>query len=159
MENNLTTPRILVGVDGSDHSVAALRGASRIAAAMHANIRAVSAWEYPTMFYPVPDWSPKDDAAKALDAALEQAFGTDLPANLEREVLCGNAPKVLIEQSKDADMLVLGSRGHGGFTGMLLGSVSAACAQHAHCPVLILHRGDTSKITGSTAEADAPAAR
>lgn len=151
MENERTTPRILVGVDGSGSSIAALRGAAKIAAAMNAHIRAISAWEYPAMFYPVPDWSPKTDANAMLSSALERAFGTDLPANLDTEVLNGNAPKVLIEQSKDADMLVLGSRGHGGFTGLLLGSVSAACAQHAHCPVLIMHQGDTSRLTSDGA--------
>jgi Universal stress protein family. len=46
---------------------------------------------------------------------------------------------VLIEESAHASMLILGSRGHGGFVGMLLGSVSAACAEHAHCPVLVMH--------------------
>ena len=147
MENNSTTPRILVGVDGSDSSVGALNAAARIAAAMNARIRAVIAWEYPAMFYPVPNWSPANDAKALLATALKKAFGAEPPADLDSAVLCGYAPKVLIEESKYADMLVLGSRGHGGFTGMLLGSVSAACAQHSHCPVLITHGGDSSKIT------------
>ena len=152
MENNSTTPRILVGVDGSDSSISALHGAARIAAAMNAHIRAVIAWEYPAMFYPVPSWSPENDAKALLATALKKAFGAEPPVDLDSAVLCGYAPKVLIEESKDADMLVLGSRGHGGFTGMLLGSVSAACAQHSHCPVLITHCGDASKITGKIAQ-------
>ncbi|MDQ1560876.1 MAG: hypothetical protein QOE85_217, partial [Actinomycetota bacterium] len=51
----------------------------------------------------------------------------------------GNADEILIEQSRGAEMLIVGSRGHGGIAGVLLGSVSAKCAEHAHCPVLIIH--------------------
>lgn len=56
----------------------------------------------------------------------------------------GGAAKVLLNQSAGAQMLVVGSRGHGGFIGLLLGSVSAACAEHARCPVLIVHGNDES---------------
>jgi len=142
-----STPRILVGVDGSGSSIVALQGATKIASAMNAHIRAVIAWEYPAMFYPVSDWSPEDDAKSALDAVLRQVFGTQSPTNVDAEVRRGHASKVLIDESKNADLLVVGSRGHGGFAGLLLGSVSAACAQHSHCPVLITHRDDASSIT------------
>lgn len=145
MENNSTTPRILVGVDGSDHSIGALHAAAEVAAAMNAHIRAVTVWEYPAMFYPVQHWTPARDAKSLLIATLKKAFGTKPPDDLDTQILCGYAPRVLINESRDADMLVLGSRGHGGFTGLLLGSVSAACAQHAHCPVLITHDDDPSR--------------
>jgi nucleotide-binding universal stress UspA family protein len=69
---------------------------------------------------------------------------------LSTKTLHGPPARTLIEESRNAFMLVLGSRGHGGFAGLLLGSVSTACAQHAHCPVLIMH--------GPTPAADAPAA-
>ncbi len=153
MENNSNTPRILVGVDGSGSSIDALHAAARIATAMNARIQAIIAWEYPAMFFPVPSWSPGNDAKVILSAAIKQAFGDEPPADLDSKVLCGYAATVLIEQSQFADMLVLGSRGHGGFAGLLLGSVSAACAQHSHCPVLITHGGDSSKLTGSAHEA------
>lgn len=153
MENNSNTPRILVGVDGSGSSIVALHAAARIATAMNAHIQAIIAWEYPAMFFPVPNWSPGNDAKLILSTAIKQAFGDEPPADLDSKVLCGYAATVLIEQSKFADMLVLGSRGHGGFAGLLLGSVSAVCAQHSHCPVLIAHGGDSSKLTGSMHEA------
>jgi nucleotide-binding universal stress UspA family protein len=66
-------------------------------------------------------------------------FGGRRPPGLRTDVREGNAARVLLEASEGARMLVVGSRGHGGFAGLLLGSVSAACAEHASCPVLVLH--------------------
>jgi len=64
----------------------------------------------------------------------------DDPPDLTRQVIAGPPSRTLIELSADSAMLVLGSRGHGGFAGLLLGSVSAACGEHAYCPVLIVHK-------------------
>jgi nucleotide-binding universal stress UspA family protein len=72
-----------------------------------------------------------------LDGAIEIAFGGN-PPELTRTVLTGAPARTLIHASKNASMLVLGSRGHGGFVGLLLGSVSAACAEHADCAVLVV---------------------
>ena len=149
MENNSEPAQILVGVDGSDSSIEALRGAAKIAAAMHAHLRVVIAWDYPPMLYQAEGWSPESDAQTVLSTALTHAFGADLPAGLKSSVLHGPAARILIEQSEDFDLLVLGNRGHGGFAGLLLGSVSTTCAQHARCPVLITHHAEDSKITGS----------
>ena len=157
MENNSTPAKILVGVDGSASSIEALRGAANIAKAMNAILQVVVTWEYPSKFYPVPGWSPEKEALELLSSSLSEAFGTDLPEGLQSAALDGPTAHVLIEQSKDADLLVLGSRGHGGFAGLLLGSVSTACAQHARCPVLIMHHAEDSKITGSHPRPDAPA--
>ncbi|HEU5223185.1 MAG TPA: universal stress protein [Candidatus Lumbricidophila sp.] len=141
-----TTPdsaRILVGVDGSTSSIDALRQASRIAAALDAPLEAITTWEFPVMldggYYPIENWSPENDAKQILSDAIDQAFGGNPPAGLKRTTLQGSPARVLIDESEHASMLVLGSRGHGGFVGLLLGSVSAACAEHAHCPVLIMH--------------------
>ena len=68
-----------------------------------------------------------------------KAFGPETPDNVEVRLAQGHPRHVLIEESKSADMLVLGRRGHGGFGGLLLGSVSSACVAHAHCPVLVVH--------------------
>lgn len=102
-------------------------------------------------YYP-PGSAPEVDAANILADAVARAFGDEPPLGLTQIVLQGRASRVLIEQSRNAYMLVLGNRGHGGFIGLLLGSVSAACAAHAHCPVLIMHtpERDSADGTGST---------
>ena len=76
---------------------------------------------------------------EVLDGAIHDAFGDQTPAGLERTVTPGSPARALIGMSENCGMLVLGSHGHGGFAGLLLGSVSAACAAHARCPVLIVH--------------------
>jgi nucleotide-binding universal stress UspA family protein len=139
--------RIVVGVDGSEPSKQALRWACFLADAVGGTVEAVIAWHPFTVWGSVgtgwvampADWNPEQEAAKALTATLDQVFGAHRPKGLELTVREGNAAKVLLELSKDARMLVVGSRGHGGFAGLLLGSVSGACAEHATCPVLVLH--------------------
>ena len=76
---------------------------------------------------------------KQVDKAVREAFGDDVPAGLTTSVVFGHPSKVLVHESEDATMLVVGRRGHGGFRGLLLGSVSAACVAHAKCPVLVIH--------------------
>lgn len=141
--SELTRGRIVVGVDGSAPSKAALRWAARIAPVIRGAIQAVIAWEYPASYgwaVAVPEqWRPDLDAAKVLEETLNEVFGASWPPGLVTTVREGRASAVLLNVSKNADMLVVGSRGHGGFAGLLLGSVSAACAEHAHCPVLVVH--------------------
>lgn len=135
---------IVVGVDGSPQSVLALKWANKLAAPMHATIKAVSAWHIEVTYGPyVPsDWDGKSMAQEVLSQALLDAFGDDPPEGLVAECHRGQSAQVLIEQAKSAQMLILGSRGHGGFAGMLLGSVSSACAAHATCPVLVVHASE-----------------
>ena len=143
MVDNSARERILVGVDGSESSIDALREATELAEALDAPLEAVTIWDYPVLVdspYLTTAWSPEEGAASVLDAAIADAFGDAPPPDLTRSVVQGPTTRTLIELSRDARMLVLGSRGHGGFLGMLLGSVSAACAEHAHCPVLVVHR-------------------
>ncbi|MEA5453228.1 universal stress protein [Sinomonas sp. JGH33] len=134
---------IVVGVDGSPLSIEALRWARRLAPSVGGPITALSAWQYPATWamgaYPTLDWSPEADAKEALERALQEAFGADRPAGLTAEAVAGSAAHVLVEKSRKATLLIVGSRGLGGFMGLLLGSVSAACAEHAVCPVLVLH--------------------
>ena len=151
--NDNDSRRILVAVDGSDSSIEALRRAALIATAIDAPIEAVTTWEYPALlesYYPLEGWSPEEDARQILSTAVEKAFHGSPPMRLSTKTLHGPAARTLIDESQDAFMLVLGSRGHGGFAGLLLGSVSTTCAQHAHCPVLIMH--------GPASAADVPAA-
>jgi len=140
METN-KTKRIIVGVDGSDSSIAALRYAARLADALDAPLEAVTTWYYSSLTGArlVMEWTPEQDATDTLTAAVDQAFGDDPPARLIRTVAGGPPARTLIEMSRTCEMLVLGNRGHGGFVGLLLGSVSAACVLHAHAPVLVVH--------------------
>ena len=142
IEENKQAERIVVGVDGSPSSKAALRWAARLAAATGASIQATIAWEYPETYgWPVGwnEWHPEVDAAKVIQDTVDAVFGPERPTSLETVVSEGHARDVLLAASEGALMLVVGSRGHGGFAGMLLGSVSAACAEHARCPVLVVH--------------------
>ena len=70
---------------------------------------------------------------------MEAVLGADRPADFETVIVEGNPAEVLVHRSEGARVLVVGSRGHGGFAGLLLGSVSSACAERAHCPVLVVH--------------------
>jgi nucleotide-binding universal stress UspA family protein len=135
-------PFIVVGVDGSNGSKLALRWAARIAKAEDARIDVVGAWEWPYAYgwaaLPV-DYSPQEDIEKTLTAVVDEVFGPDRPPDLRVGALQGDPARLLIELSKQALMIVVGSRGHGGFAGLLLGSVSAKVAELAKCPVLIAH--------------------
>jgi len=136
--------RIVVGVDGSDHSKLALEWAARIAAAEGAWLDVVAVWETPTWYGWAPvlpdDYVPGQDMQKLLDETVDDVFGAERPADLRLRAVRGYPAAALLEASKDALMLVVGSRGHGGFRGLLLGSVSANVAEHATCPVLVVHR-------------------
>lgn len=138
------TKRIVVGVDGSIPSLLALRWAARQAELTGATIDAVYTWAYPVTAgwatYPTVDWNPADDSEKLLTAAVDEVFGSQRPQGLRLLVREGGAAQVLLSESQNAELLVVGSRGHGGFAGMLLGSVSAHCAEHARCPVLVVHQ-------------------
>lgn len=139
---------IVVGVDGSDGSAEALRRASRLASITDSKLRVVSAWMWPSAamggaamggVYVDERATPEDDAKTIIDITITKAFGDDAPDDLERVAIEGPAAKALISGSEDAGLLVVGSRGHGGVAGLLLGSVSAECAEHAKCPVLVVH--------------------
>jgi nucleotide-binding universal stress UspA family protein len=136
------SPPIVVGVDGSEPSIEALRWAVRYAELIGADVDAVISWHYPvnygtTGFAPV--WNPEQDAGTTLARTVDAVVGRGTTTKVSQIVCEGNAAKVLLDQTKDAQMLVVGSRGHGGFAGLLLGSVSASCAEHASCPVLVIH--------------------
>lgn len=132
--------RIVVGVDGSAASIDALRWATRQASLTGAALETVIAWQYPipSSGYLVgvqDDW--RANAKTALDHAVDHA---DLPAALStsRRTLEGHPAQVLVEAAAGAALLVVGSRGHGGFVGMLLGSVSEHVCSHASCPVVVV---------------------
>lgn len=139
---------IVVGVDGSEPSRQALRWARALADSSGLRVDAIATWAMPVTagglgWVDVPsDWDRTQEITAMLDHTLAEVFGVDQPQNLRPLVRHGLASEVLLEASKGAYMVVVGNRGHGGFTGMLLGSVSAACTERAACPVVVV-RGDT----------------
>lgn len=139
--------RIVVGVDGSEASIEALRQAQSLAVPLGAQVMAVAYWEFPQVYggYVAMGIDNFEEAAgQVLKESLDKAFGPELPDNVASRVVRGHARESLIEASREADMIVLGRRGHGGFGGLLLGSVSSACVAHAHCPVLVVHAPEKS---------------
>ena len=132
--------RIVVGVDGSPSSIAALRYAERLAEALNVTAEAITTWEVMARpDYAAPDVPSRLARARSiLDDAVGEAFPAGVPEGLSMSTSTGPPAERLIEQSEHAGMLVLGTRGHGGFAGLLLGSVSMECVAHARCPVLIV---------------------
>jgi nucleotide-binding universal stress UspA family protein len=150
-------PRVVVGVDGSSQSKRALRWATAVAASFGASIEAVAAWQTPSMsgWGPVAvAWDPKQDMEICLKDAVDDVFGDNRPEHLHLSVREGHAAQVLIQQSTGAAMVVVGSRGHGGFAGLLLGSVSASVAELAHCPVLVIHGEEDPLVPAAAATAE-----
>ena len=144
---------VVVGVDSSAAAAEALRFALDEARLRGVGLRVLHAWQLPIL--PIAEdpflegalfETPPIDAVELrrlvqsqLDAivASVDSHGVELESSLVE----GTAAEVLVEASAGAELLVVGSRGHGGFSGLLLGSVSHACAQHAHCPVAIVRGG------------------
>ncbi len=138
----LDPSKIIVGVDGSDASVEALRQGQRIALALNAPLEAWGCWEMPLGYEGYLAMGVDGfahDAEERLDKAVVEAFGTEKPRNVSSRLVQRPPRAGLVEGSKHASLLVVGRRGHGGFGGLLLGSVSSACVAHAHCPVLVVH--------------------
>jgi nucleotide-binding universal stress UspA family protein len=139
---------IVVGVDPSAGAKAALRFALEEAELRGATLRAVHAWKFGYVDAPGIDAAApmlgaeiedlRRGAEAALDATLHDAIPDTGGVELERHVVEGAAAAVLVEESRNADLLVVGSRGLGGFRGLLLGSVGQQCAHHAFCPVAIV---------------------
>ncbi|WP_327425486.1 universal stress protein (plasmid) [Streptomyces sp. NBC_01527] len=143
------TGRIVVGVDGSDSSKQALRWAVRQAQLTGGVVEAVTAWDFP-QFHGALGWLPpssSDEAAvegrarRELAEAIEETVGSQPPVEVRTEVRYGTAAGVLLDAARGASMLVVGSRGLGGFSGLLLGSVAQHCTQHAACPVVVFRDG------------------
>jgi nucleotide-binding universal stress UspA family protein len=139
---------VVVGVDGSAESVAALAWATRYASASGARVRALLAWHYPGAVGGPPieraPESVRDQTEQHEQATLDEAVAkAGQPAGVETSIGYGHPAQVLIDASKEADLLVVGSHGHQAFTGMLLGSVSLHCVTGAFCPVVVVRGGNS----------------
>jgi nucleotide-binding universal stress UspA family protein len=138
--------KIVVGVDGSAGSRKALEWAYAEAELRSATLEAVTVWQFPVTttlpafgVMPTPDDLSQEARRSLLAILAEEGIAADGPVDVSTIVAEGTAAHALLDAAKDADLLVVGSRGHGGFTGLLLGSVSQQCAIHAACPVVIVH--------------------
>jgi len=141
---------IVVGVDGSAESIKALEWAIDEARQRKTSVRAVHVWQYPPLLRTGdPFLGPGFDAQPIEPSVLEELARTRLaeavaqataePDSVQQDVIEGPHPaETLVEAARVAELLVVGSRGHGGFGSLLLGSVSQACAHHARCPVVIV---------------------
>ncbi|MFH8336609.1 universal stress protein [Streptomyces sp. AM6-12] len=138
--------RVVVGVDGSEGSKQALNWAVRQAELTGGWVEAVIAWDVP-QFHGALGWMPpssSDEAAlearaqSEVTSVVEEAVAAHPAVQVSTVARYGTPASVLLEASRGAALLVVGSRGLGGFKGLLLGSVAQHCVQHAHCPVLVL---------------------
>jgi nucleotide-binding universal stress UspA family protein len=146
-EEGLHGPRVVVGIDFSAGARAALLFALHDAARRDVPVEAVSAYRPPDYwmdFNAVATYQPDRIREAALDRLRDFVAevvpdGPQPPPRVHARAAMGTAADVLTLESHDADLLVVGSRGHGGFAHMLLGSVSIQCVQHASCPVTVVH--------------------
>jgi len=136
---------IVVGIDGSEASKAALRWAVEEARLRHARVQAVHAWWIVPMLKPgghlaptASDWGA-EDATERVRTFVTETVGEQTEVEITPVAVQGEQASVaLVDAAKDADLLVVGSRGAGGFSGLLLGSISQQCAHHAPCPIVIV---------------------
>jgi len=144
--------RIVVGVDGSPSSRMALRWALRQANFTGGTVDAILAWQIPMVLqsygmapvYVEQDGGFEDDARKTLEAVISEEVAPADSQRVRSLVIHGNPAQVLLDAAVGADLLVVGSRGHGEFAEALLGSVSQNCVHHASGPVLIM-RGEPGR--------------
>ncbi len=145
-----STRTIVVGIDGSDASIAAARWAAEQARLTGFRLEIVSAWQGPGSWgtswgtaIPIPtDYDPVADTQSMIDQAIASVAPEFPTVTIDSRAVEGHPAEVLVEASRHTELLVVSSRGHGEFTGMLLGSVSQHCAAHAHCPVVIVRDYD-----------------
>jgi nucleotide-binding universal stress UspA family protein len=144
--------RVVVGVDGSADAALALEEAAREAVMRRATLDVVHVWHPPyalgqagTIALLTEDGALHDAAASLLEGIVDGGLAhlPERPERVTKILVRGyNTARTLVDVAKDAELLVVGSRGLGGFTGLLLGSVSQQCAHHATCPVLLVHAPD-----------------
>jgi nucleotide-binding universal stress UspA family protein len=152
---------VVVGIDGSAGAAAALRWAAAEARLRASRLLIVHAWKpiYANVLLlgPLGGFSgvPDSDTHRAAEALLEKATARLDAQDVEIECRAveGGAAEVLVAAATEGDLLVVGSRGHGGFAGLLLGSVSQQCAHHARCPVVVVHAPSPAATTPDPVEA------
>ncbi|MER5883324.1 universal stress protein [Streptomyces sp. NPDC001941] len=145
-------PLVMVGVDGSQNSKDALRWAVAHAAAVSGRVHAVMCWEWSRNPFNMGTTgtasgmvTPEELAREKLDEILRETLGDTPPVRVNARVEQGAPAHVLVELSDDAETVVVGTRGYGGFKNALLGSVSTQVVQYARCTVVVVRaEGDTA---------------
>jgi nucleotide-binding universal stress UspA family protein len=148
---NSTSRRVVVGLDGSPTAREALRWAVELASATDGTVDVIGAWSHPANYewtvrttnyglVPVPEFPAGEDIEAAVRASLAEAVSEVAAGGvpITQRAVEGNPATVLVDAAADADLLVLGRRGHGRVLDLLLGSVSEHCIQHATCPVVVV---------------------
>jgi nucleotide-binding universal stress UspA family protein len=138
-----STPVIVVGTDGSQMSVEAIRWAAAQAALTGAGLIVVTGYDVPWTIMVAPTYTEADyarDARQALDRAVAEALGDETDLDVEKRLVARRPAHALTEAAVDAQLLVVGSHGHGELPGMHLGSVATYCVHHAPCPVVVVRR-------------------
>jgi nucleotide-binding universal stress UspA family protein len=148
---------IVVGVDGSENSRQALVWAVEEARLRDARVRVVHAWWlYPMLTADTEAPHHTDDARGAVQTFVTEILGEEHDVEIEVVAVQGQqASAALVDAAREAELLVVGSRGAGGFSSLLLGSVSQQCAHHAPCPVVIVRRGLAENQPQHEADAEA----
>ncbi|PCC25502.1 hypothetical protein CIK75_07415 [Glutamicibacter sp. BW78] len=146
VKEHMATKPVVVGIDGSNDSKAALQWAVEYGKRFDLPVYAVAVWELPLAFgnmatYPETGAQVEERTSKVLNEAVQEAVGADSGV-LERTER-GHPAKTLVEISESAELLVLGTRGRGAFRGMLLGSVSQHCASHSKCPFVVIRHPES----------------
>jgi nucleotide-binding universal stress UspA family protein len=146
----MTTP-VVVGVDGSEQALRAVALAAQLAAQRSRELRIVHAFIWPELSVPLgpaPGAPASGGLAHAADRYVEEAVGHARrlapELRVSGSVIVGAPAPVLLEAAETAELVVLGDRGLGGFTGLLIGSIAVQVSGHARCPVVVV-RGDTSR--------------
>lgn len=133
-------PVVVVGIDGSSNSAVALQWASEYARVTGAELRLVTAVRQSMGFgfAPVRSEQFELEARRTLEHTIQRVLGPTPSIDITSKVVRGNPATVLIDESRFADLIVVGDRGYEGFAGLLLGHVGEHCARHAHCSVIIV---------------------
>lgn len=142
MDKDESGPRVVVGVDGSPSSYAALRWAVRYAGLVGGVVEAVAVWELPGLYgwsAPAVDMDVDEEETRTrMRQEVTDVLGEEAAGSVRTRVVHGNAADVLLRAAEGAEAVVVGCRGRGGFKRALLGSVSQHVSQHATCPVVIV---------------------
>jgi nucleotide-binding universal stress UspA family protein len=143
---------IVAGIDGSPSSLAALEWAARQAELTGSVLAVVAAWQLPGIYAALGvtgDYDPAAEMQTVLDHSLDAIEHRHRTLRTTGRVIEGYPGAALVDASRDADLLVVGSRGHGELKDILLGSVGMHCVTHAHCPVLVYRSDRDGPVTAA----------